>query len=177
MTLESDKACKYLVLKWKDGWREVVKIHHETEDLLRYYVIRRMEEEGRLVLKKSEYPELILINRKPQSLDQVMVYDDEGKAYSLMPKKSEKIGDKIELLYEKTKSKNFIAEVMGQVKNFLQNRGVTPNDVLSLSEEERTKLLEEMRRSIHIYASKDNNDCLNFLELIVERLAKTAKPP
>jgi hypothetical protein len=174
--MESSNACKYLVLKWKDGWREVIKIPYETEDLLRYYVIRRMEEEGRLVLKKEEYPELVLIDRKPQSLNQVMVYDGEGKAYSLMPKNSERIGDKIELVYEKTESKEFIAEVMWQVKNFLQNREVTPNDVLSLSEKERTKLLEEMRRSIHIYASKDNNDCLNFLKLILEHLAKTAKP-
>lgn len=68
-------ARRYLLLEWNDGWKEVVKVPGDVTELLRYYVIRRPEDTGRLLIerKESDYPELVEIIRKPKELKRVTV--------------------------------------------------------------------------------------------------------
>lgn len=70
-----DSARRYLLLEWNDGWKEVVKVPGDVTELIRYYVIRRPEDTGRLIVdrKESEYPELVEIMRKPKELKRVTV--------------------------------------------------------------------------------------------------------
>lgn len=69
------KDRRYLLLEWNDGWKEVMKVPKDVTELIRYYVIRRPEDTGRLVIdrKESEYPELVEIIRKPKELKRVTV--------------------------------------------------------------------------------------------------------
>jgi len=68
-------ARRHLLLEWKDGWKEVVGVPGDVSELIRYYVIRRPEDTGRLVIDRaeSEYPELVEIIRKPKELKRVTV--------------------------------------------------------------------------------------------------------
>jgi len=60
---------KYVLLEWKDGWKEVYAVPPDVSDVRKYYVIRRVEEVGRLFLDRGDgYPELIEILRKPKEL-------------------------------------------------------------------------------------------------------------
>ena len=48
----------YVLLEW-DGWQEVVGVDRESVELVRYYVIRRIEDRGRLSFEDgSDDPEL-----------------------------------------------------------------------------------------------------------------------
>ena len=69
----SDKPGRFLLMEWQDGWREVIKVPENVSEVNRYYVMRRVEESGRLVIDKSnqDYPELIEIIRKPRELKRV----------------------------------------------------------------------------------------------------------
>jgi hypothetical protein len=63
---------KYVLLEWKDGWKEVFAVPPDVSDVRKYYVIRRMEEVGRLFLDRGEgYPELIEVLRKPQDVERM----------------------------------------------------------------------------------------------------------
>jgi hypothetical protein len=60
---------KYLVLEWKDGWREVFQVSQTCAEVNRYYVITRPENYGRLSLKTEDgYPELFEIDRDALNL-------------------------------------------------------------------------------------------------------------
>jgi hypothetical protein len=58
---------KYVLLKWKDGWQEVVRIDGDAVGFDKYFVIERKEYFGRLVYKMPEgkYPGLVVIDRAP----------------------------------------------------------------------------------------------------------------
>jgi len=64
---------KHVLLEWKDGWKEVIMVPGDVVDLLRYYVITRPEDVGRLVIERNDpdYPELIVISRKPKEITRV----------------------------------------------------------------------------------------------------------
>ncbi len=75
----------YLVMQWKDGWQEVVGVDKASVELLRYYVIERIEERGRLSLETGdEYPELYLVERTPRDLTGALIVGQDGlRAYIL----------------------------------------------------------------------------------------------
>jgi len=63
---------RYVVVEWKDGWKEVYRAPSNTTGLRKYFVIERKEEVGRLYLEREEeYPELIQILRKPNEVKRV----------------------------------------------------------------------------------------------------------
>jgi len=72
---EGGANSRFVLLEWKDGWKEVIKVAPDSQEFIRYYVIRRPEESGRLVLKRnsSDYPELVEISRKPKELQRVTI--------------------------------------------------------------------------------------------------------
>jgi len=63
---------KYVLVEWKNGWKEVFSVPPDVTEIRNYLVIRRAEEIGRLFLdKKEEYPELIEILRKPKDVERI----------------------------------------------------------------------------------------------------------
>ena len=72
LLIEAPENDKYVVVEWKDGWKEVYRASSKATDLRKYYVIERQEEIGRLYLDRGEgYPELIQILRKPNEVKRV----------------------------------------------------------------------------------------------------------
>jgi hypothetical protein len=41
-------AKHYLLVRWQDGWQEVFAVDSDSAELLRYFVIERIEDRGRL---------------------------------------------------------------------------------------------------------------------------------
>jgi hypothetical protein len=67
-------AKNYLLMRWKDGWQEVLGVDKDPVELLRYYVIERIEDRGRLsLLTGEEYPELLVIERTPRDLVSALI--------------------------------------------------------------------------------------------------------
>lgn len=71
-TEEQTEEKKYVLIEWKNGWKEAFSVPPDVIEVRNYYVIRRAEETGRLFLNKAEgCPELIEILRKPKDVEKV----------------------------------------------------------------------------------------------------------
>ena len=65
-----DSSGRYVMVEWKDGWKETYRLPEDVTGLRRYYVIERQESVGRLFFdRKEDYPELVQILRKPQEVE------------------------------------------------------------------------------------------------------------
>jgi len=63
---------KYVLVEWKNGWREVFSVPSDVTEIRNYVVIRRAEEIGRLFVDKQKgYPELIEIIRNPKDVERI----------------------------------------------------------------------------------------------------------
>ena len=61
---------RYVMVEWKDGWKEAYRLPEDVTALRRYYVIDRKESVGRLFFDRDEkYPELVQIMRKPHEVE------------------------------------------------------------------------------------------------------------
>lgn len=68
----TEGAKRYVLVEWKNGWKEIYSAPENVTAVRSYFVIGRLEETGRLFLEKKEgYPELIEILRKPQDVEKV----------------------------------------------------------------------------------------------------------
>ena len=96
---------KYVLMKWKDGWQEVVAVEADATGFDKYYVIERIEHFGRLVIKRpeGEYPRLIVIDRAPREIENVVLLDEDGER-SLKESSTYREGDRLEYNYELEKS-------------------------------------------------------------------------
>src|SRR3989339_1307450 len=64
----------YLLLRWKSGWQEVIVVDRNSVDLLRYYILERVEEIGRMALTVTgDYPVLLTVKRLPKELDRLVI--------------------------------------------------------------------------------------------------------
>jgi hypothetical protein len=69
----------FVLLKWNDGWQEVLALEAETAELIRYYSINRIEDMGRLSLDVgADYPLLFIVKRKPREIQSVHIVGDSG---------------------------------------------------------------------------------------------------
>jgi hypothetical protein len=85
--LEHVGASKYhLLVLWQDGWREVFALDANSAELLRYFVIERIEDRGRLSLDVGgEYPELFIIERTPKGVVEALIIGEDGvRSYGLV---------------------------------------------------------------------------------------------
>jgi hypothetical protein len=64
----------YVVLKWNEGWQDVVEIDKASVDLLRYYVLEKAEAVGRTTFEtKEHYPHLLRVDRLLQEMDRLLI--------------------------------------------------------------------------------------------------------
>jgi hypothetical protein len=181
----------YLLLRWKDGWQEVVGIEAASAeapiDLLRYYVIERIEDRGRLSLETGgEYPELLVVERTPRDLvDAVIVGEDGVKAYALDSSVERwegifEAGGKREYVkFDKT-SDNYphdvesdgraLEPVLEALRRDLGEMGLDPQNLLSLGEAERVGRYKELAAGAGIRGGYRQEDVYGFIESMVTRL-------
>jgi len=178
----------YLILQWADNTQEVLGVSGKAVDLLRYYVIRRIEEQGRLSVNTgADYPELFVINRMPTQLRSLLLVGKEGaKKYNL-----ESVVEKWEGIFEEGGKKEFykydstepkyphqvdnafdIGETMNLVKKELDAKGTNAKKLLEIDPAKKAEEYNEIARAMGLRAFRSQGDIYNFLDFIIKSLAK-----
>lgn len=177
----------YVLLQWKDGWQEVIGIDGDRVDLLRYYVITRIEDRGRLSLETGEYwPELFTIKRNPRDVGSAWIFGTDKVNFYALETESERYegtfeagGKKEYVKFDKVNpliSKEFgeaperLAEIAGVVKGQLDQLNIKPLALLASSEATRVKTYTELAKALKIRGMERQADVYGFIEFIVKRV-------
>jgi len=164
---------KYVLMKWKDGWQEVVAIDGDATGFGKYYVIERKEYFGRLVFNRpqGENPGLIVIDRAPMEIEQILMMDaDDERDLKQVSTYGE--GDRLEYNYElqKEKSPGLKEELTNHIKEVLAKRGTSAKDLLSKPEAERSKEIEDVAKDAGIVGGRSQADLVGFIEALLEKM-------
>jgi hypothetical protein len=173
----------YILLQWKDGWKEVVAVEEPVTDMLRYYTIERVEEVGRLSLNTTNgCPDLLLIKRLPGQVESILFIGKEGpQAYALEEKVTVREGGKVEHIFYDKKRPNFRMEeastasfryrvVLDSLRAELQKKGLDGRKLLAMAEAERTMVYKELAQALGLRGSERQRDVYRFLEAAVKKL-------
>ncbi len=157
---------KYVVMKWKDGWQEVVAVQGDVVDFSKYYVVERLEQYGRLVLNrpKGEVPELIVIGRDPREIEKVALVDADER--SLTPKDTYREGTRLEYNYTLARDGDFVGELLTKLREALTARKISARDLSSKSDEEIIAVAKEA----HIVGTESQQDLVQFIKLLIGKL-------
>ena len=171
----------YVLLRWKDGWKEVVGVPRKAAELLRFYTVERTEEVGRMSFDVSEdYPMLFLVKRLPRGIERLLLVGPGGaKEYVLEEKKTIKEGGKIEhVLYDKKDSGSgeqdrkgaqaWIADLANSLKAELKKKGLTPEKLFPLDEAEKARAFQEISKALCIRGMEKQEDVQGFLQFMME---------
>jgi hypothetical protein len=181
----------YLVMQWKDGWQEVVGVDKASVDLLRYYVIERIEERGRLSLETGEdYPELFVIERTPRDLVGVLVVGDgDLKAYTLGASVERwegifEAGGKREYVkFDKTSDKypheaspetNALDPLLEALRQELEAQKLDAGSLLAAAEPDRVAAYKTLAAGANIRGGYRQEDVYGLVELLMTKLAGAA---
>ena len=163
---------KYVLMKWKDGWQEVIEIEGDAVGFDKYFVIERKEFLGRLVYNRpeGEYPGLIVTDRAPMEMDQMVMMGD-GDEKSLKQLSTYAEGDRVEYNYELGQGDGSLVEdVNRKVKEALSSRGISAKEVVSKPEAERFKEFEAIAKEARIVGGKSQEDVAGFIQMILEKI-------
>ena len=184
-------AKHYVLLHWKDGWQEVLGIDKDSVDLLRYYVIERIDDRGRLSFETGEeYPELVVLERTPRDVVGALIVGDDGvKWYALDESVARwegifEAGGKREYVkFDKTSDKYpnrvtvdpaGLEPVLRALEAELEKAGLKPGTVLALSESERTAIYKTIAAGAGIRGCSRQEDVYGFVEAMMSRLEASA---
>jgi hypothetical protein len=173
----------YLLLRWRNGWQEVIGVDKNPVDLLRYYILERVEEVGRMALDfKGEYPLLLTVKRLPKELDCLMIVrSGNAKVYRLEPKAKKEEGDKIEHVeYDKAErhfqpepdeqANAWWAEIMETLRKEISRKGLSTKRLLDGDPSGRVKEYKELARTLGLRATERQEDVYGFIQLMVENI-------
>jgi hypothetical protein len=166
----SDK--KYVLMKWKDGWQEVIRIEGDALGFDKYFVIERKEYFGRLVYKMPEgdYPGLIVIDRAPMEIEKIVMLEGEDEK-RLKQVSAYQEGDRTEHHFEMGNGEDsLIGDVSKNVNQALADKGISAKDILSLPDPEKFKELEAIARKARIVGGRNQEDLAGFVQLILEKI-------
>lgn len=179
----SESSKNYLLLRWKNGWQEVIGVDKNSVDLLRYYILERTEEVGRIVLNVNEdYPVLLIVNRLPKELDRLMIVGGgNAKGYLLEPNVKKEEGDKIEHVeYDKAEryfqpqpegqGKVWFTEVIETLKNELSQKGLSAEKLLNEDPINRVKEYKDLAKVLPLRATERQEDVYGFIQLMIEKM-------
>jgi hypothetical protein len=171
----------YVLLRWKDGWKEVVGIPKKAPELLRFYTVERTEEVGRMAFHLAEdYPMLFLVKRLPKEIERLLlVGPGEAREYVLEDKKTIKEGGKIEhILYDRKDSgrgeqegkgaEAWVAELANSLKTELKKKGLAPEKLSLLDEAEKARAYQELSKTLGIRGMEKQEDVQGFLQFMIE---------
>ena len=156
---------KYALIKWKDGYQEVASLEEETTGILRYYVIERVEQFGRLAFdSKAKYPGLKIISRKPDQIESITFAEDgHSKVFNLNPKEDKSEGGRTDHHYEiKEVSEKGTEEIVSELKQVLNKLGLDPK---SAKEED----LEKIRKAMRLSCLETQSEILGFIKTLLEK--------
>ncbi len=182
---EAEPSKSYLLLRWKNGWQEVVGVDQDSVDLLRYYILERVEETGRVVLETgTDYPLLLTVKRLPKELESLAIVGNEPtKVYEVEPKKKKKEeGDKIEHVEFDRAERHFqpLPKQTGQdaaqgiprlLAAEITKRNLSPKKLLDLELDQKVAKFKDLAKAMGIRAMEKQEDLYGFLQLMVGKLA------
>ena len=178
-----DAGKKYLLLEWKDGWKEIAAVGGRALEILRYYTIERTEEIGRLSMETADgNPELLFIKRLPGRLESILFIDGDGpQAYALEEKAMVKEGGKTERYFydkkrpefkmkEPTAASSRYAALLDSLKGAVEKKGASVSGLLTMSERDRIPIYKEFARALGLRAAERQQDVYDFLTVALEKL-------
>jgi phosphoglycerate-specific signal transduction histidine kinase len=166
----------------------VIGIDKNHLELLRYYILERVEEVGRLALEvKGEYPLLFTLERLPKELQRIVIVGKEDtKGYSLEPKIKKEEGDKIEHVeFDKAErhfqsepdkeAENWYNELINSLRTELEKRGLTAETILTREAAQRINEYKVLAKALNIRATGNQQDVYGLMQFIMEKLAVMKK--
>jgi len=154
----------FVLLKWADGWREVIQIDSGCTGINRYYVITRPEDVGRLSLDTEDgYPELIEIIRKPLDLKSVDFID----SYQISLERSDREGKKIDHFFSLEKGGDALQEAINRFQKAVADEGIDLTELASQPQDQARDTLESIARHMGLVASQRQQDLLDFVTFLV----------
>lgn len=161
------EAEKFVLLEWKDGWKEVVEVGADCSEINRYYVISRPEDVGRLSLKRGDgYPELIEIARKPLDLKRITFLG----TFRLSLERSSREGKKVDHFFKLSEGKDAIQEELEAFKRALREERMDLDQMRAQDPDRQQEDYERIRRKMGLKAAQRQQDVLDFIALLA-RLA------
>jgi hypothetical protein len=173
----------YILLRWQNGWQEIVGVEKAHLELLRYYTIERVEEIGRMSLEVGEsYPVLLFVKRLPRQVESALLVDDTGtKVYIFAEKTTITEGDKTEhILYDKKnpkfttedsgKADSWVSELIDSVKAELEKRKLTAEQLLFMDSAQKAAVYGEISKAVGIRAMEKQEDVYGFIELMLRKV-------
>jgi len=184
---EISSANHFLILQWQDGWQEVLAINSDVADLLRYYVIRRIEDRGRLTIDVgTEYPELLIIERLPKEIDHILLVSNSGvKSYGLKIELEGyegafETGGKREYIKYDSSNPQFQSEFSETTKiithiesvavRILDEKGLSPSELLSLEQSHRIQEYKDIAKIAGLKGIERQSDVYGLIEIILKNL-------
>jgi hypothetical protein len=178
-----DTGTHYLLLEWKDGWKEVKAMAGHVLELLRYYTIERVEEIGRLSMEKADgNPELLIIKRLPARLERIIFVGANGpQAYALEEKATVKEGGKTERYFYDKKRPNFkmeepaaasalYAAFLDALRGAMEKKGIAVSWLLAMGERDRLPHYRELAQALGLRGVERQQDVYGFLAVALEKL-------
>jgi hypothetical protein len=179
-----DASKGYLLLQWKDGWKEVTAVDNRAVEVLRYYTIERTEEVGRLSVEMGDaYSELKLIKRLPGRVESILFVGRHGppQAYVLEEKTTVREGGKTEHIFYDKKRPNFAMEngsaasarysmILDALRKELEKRAVPVRSLLGAGAGEHRALYGELARALGLRGTERQQDVYGFLHTAIEKL-------
>ena len=151
---------KYLVVEWKDGWREVFEVSHACTGVNRYYVITRPENCGRLSLKKEDgYPELIEINRDALNLHRISF----AETLNVNPGKSDREGTKTDHYFTLEKGADLLADLKAALGPALSEEGVSAKTLFDSDGANAVDLCMRLADRLNLRPGRRQQDIQDFL--------------
>ncbi|NLE75112.1 MAG: hypothetical protein GX604_10875 [Actinobacteria bacterium] len=167
-SLEGENS--FVVLEWEDGWKEVFEIDVAYTDVMKYYVITRPEDVGRLSLGRADgYPELIELTRRPLGVKRIAF----KREYAVEEGVNRREGKKLEQEYELTAGEEAYGPEMAAFLEAVAAVETTPQALLAMDEVEMIANLDSIRKDMGIVAGRRQRDVLNFMVFLAKKAAKT----
>ncbi len=174
-----EQRSHYILLRWKDGWQEVVGADKDQLDLMRYYVLERNEKVGRMTFEaEEEYPYLLRIDRLPKDLDSMMIVGgDDSKVYDF--RSSEEVQELDFIDFDKAErhfkidsndAEHSLKDIVDLMKTEMNRRGFGADEILAMDSEDQRRIFKELSEAVGIYAMERQEDVLGFFKFMIGRL-------
>ena len=185
--LERVGAAKhYLLVRWQDGWQEVFAVDTDSAELLRYFVIERIEDRGRLSVDVgADYPELFIVKRTPEEVTEAVIVGDDGIRWYGLGSQVERwegifeAGGKLEFVkYDKTsdayphesnEDPEALAGVVDRLLSGLEKKGLAPSALLSMPEPLKLAEYKGLADEAGILGARKQEDVYGFIEMLLRR--------
>lgn len=176
----------YLLVRWEDGWQEVFAVDADSAELLRYFVIERIEDRGRLSVDVgAEYPELFVLERTPKGVVEALIVGVEGvRSYGLESQVErwegifEDGGKKEFIKYDKTgdsyphassEESDALAKMLVDLRSALEQKGLSTKELLSREEPAKIAEYRELAGILGIRGGRRQQDVYGLIELLLRK--------